>query len=277
MTSTFGSLRLALPVLLLTTMTARADVTITEEGSRIDGSEAATLRMYLTADRVRVDNIEEDATQAMIFDSTTEVLWMIDYTSRAYVEMDRDDMDRLARQMKALTSQMVELQKRIEAQLQGLPDDQRRIVEQALRAQLPPGTPAAAPKIVYELSATDEPVGSWSADRYSGTGNGAKIWDIWTIGWDEAGLSPDDFAIFEQLGDILESMAAQDADANDFIQFGDTGEEGDYSGIPVRRVSYEENGDPDMQFEITQISQDPIDPTLFTLPDGFSHETTPGL
>lgn len=277
MTSTFGSLTLALPFLLLTTMTARADVTITEAGSRIDGSEAATMRMYLTPDRVRVDNIEEDATQAMIFDSTTEVLWMIDYTRRAYVEMDRGDLDRLARQMNTLSSQMAELQQQIDAQLQGLPEAQRRIVEQALRAQIPPGTPAAAPEIVYELTATDEPVGSWSADRYSGTGNGAKIWDIWTIGWDEAGLSPDDFAIFEQLGDIMESMAAQDADTNDFIQFGDTGQEGDYSGIPVRRVSYEENGDPDMQYEITQISQEPVDPALFTLPEGFSQETMPGL
>lgn len=277
MRSTFRPLSFAISVLLLTAWTARADVMITEEGSRIDGTEAATLRIYLTPDRVRVDNIESDATQAMIFDSASEVLWMIDYTSQAYVEMDREDLERLARQMKDLNARMADLRKRMESQLQGLPESQRRIAEQALRAQIPPDTPAASPEIFYELTATDEPVGNWLADRYSGTVDGAKIWDIWTIGWDEAGLSPEDFAVFEQLGDIMESMAAQDADANDFIQFGDTGEEGDYSGIPVRRVSYEENGDPDMKFEITRISHDPVDPSLFTLPNGFTRETMPGL
>jgi hypothetical protein len=277
MRPTFRFAALAVLFLLQTLLPARADVTITEEGSRIDGSEAATMRIYLTGNRVRVDNIEADATQAMIFDAGKETLRMIDYNSRAYVELDREDLERLARQMNALSAQMAELREQIQAQLQGLPEDERRIAEKALEAQFPPGTPAAAPRIVYTLTAADEPVGAWSADRYSGTQDGTKIWDIWTIGWDEAGLTPQDFAVFEQLGDIMESMAAQDSDANDFIQLGDPGEEGDYSGIPVRRVSYEENGDPDMQFEITEISRGPVDPTLFTLPDGFTQETMPGL
>lgn len=244
---------------------ARADATITEESSRIDGSEPATMRIYLTPGHVRVDSMAEGERQALVFDADRELFWMVDYEQEIYTELTVADLERMAARMRQT---MEEFEAQIQAQLQGLPEAQRETLEEAIRAQMPPETLA---NIEYRYVGSGEPIGDWSADHYEGFQDGARVWDIWTVDWTEAGISESDFAVFERMGTIMEEASGVGG-YDDFIPVG--GEDGDLSGLPVRRVLFVD-GEPDTRFQITGISAEPIDPTVFAVPEGFSEQALP--
>lgn len=252
---------------------ARADVTITEESALVDGTEPATMRIYLTGSHVRVDNLAGTEHQAMIFDSGAELFRMVDFARRTYMEMTAAEVQAMAERMQAAMPQLAGIADQIEDQLQGLPEAERQAIEEVLRQQ-GPGLAAAVPETEYRLLDSDQPVGPWLADHYEGLEGGQRTWELWTIDWSEAGVAESDFAVFDRLAGIMASMAPQAAGPDDLFPLG--GDAAGLSGFPVRRIAYF-GGEPEARFEITSIEPDPIEPSLFEIPAGFSRQTLPGF
>jgi hypothetical protein len=260
---------------LLVAPDGRADVTITEESARMDGSDASTTRIYVTPERVRVDDLlaSGEPGQAFFFDAASGVFRMVDFERRTYMEMTAAEIEQMSAQVNEALAGLDAVQAQIQAQLAGLPPEQRRLAEQALAGQLPQGAGAPAPETEYRLLGSGEAVGEWTAAHYEGVEAGQRVWEIWTIDWSDAGLAASDFAAFERLAEAMEGFTAQGGGSEGFLDL-HADDDGPYSGLPVRRVAYA-NGEPELRFEITDIASDSLDPALFLLPEGLTRETIP--
>jgi hypothetical protein len=181
---------------------------------------------------------------------------------------------------------MEQVRQQMEAQMAGMPEAQRRMMEQMMagRGGMPgmagiPGMGAPAPPVEteYRLLRSGEAVGSWSADLYEGTENGTKRWDVWAVDFSDVGISTEDFAAFEQLAAMVERMTGPLAESmGDLFDVPGSADGPGYDGVPVRRVSYRDGQATD-RYEMTEISRDPIDPSMFELPAGLTRQTMPTL
>ncbi len=261
---------------------ARADVTIVEETEDLSSGATRTTRIYLADDRVRVDSGEG---QAFIFRGDLEVFWVVDESGGTYMEMSREDVERMGERMAELSAQMEQVQQQMEAQLANMPPAQRRMVEEALAGGgggfpglpgMPDMSQTASPiaETEYTLVRSGETVGQWTTDLYEGTEAGEKRWDVWAVDLSDVGLSMSDFAAFESLAEIIQQMAPSGQGMDDLFQIEASGEGAGYPGVPVRRISHS-NGEPESRYEMTEINRDGIDPAMFELPEGLSRQSMP--
>jgi hypothetical protein len=257
---------------------ARADVTITEENEDLSTGMTVTTRIFLAADRVRVESGEG---QSFTFRGDLEVFWIVDESGGTYMEMTREDIERLGERMAELSAQMEQVQRQMEEQLASMPAAQRRMIEEAMAGGGGlPGMPGMGPMTApvaeteFALVSSGESVGQWTADLYEGTQDGAKRWDVWAVDFSEVGLAMSDFAAFESLAEMIQQMVPSGQGMDDLFQVEASGDGEGYSGVPVRRISYRD-GEPESRYEMTEINRDPIAPSMFELPEGLSRQSMP--
>jgi len=105
-------------------------------------------------------------------------------------------------------------------------------------------------------------------ETWKGYSNNQKVEDVWTTDWKQFGFSADDFRVFQDLADTFKSLASRVGAS--FFQFGTEGVETEelYSGVPVRRISYL-NGKPHQKHEVTEVSRQNFEDSLFEVPKGY--------
>lgn len=245
-----------------------AAVRIVETQTPINGDGAARMtRVWIDAQRIRVETADEGGAQVMIFRADQEVLWILEPAKKVYREMTKADLERMATQVNDMMAQMQE-------RLKNLPPEQRAMVESMMNRGMGGGMPTETPsKTVYRKVASNEAVGEWSCDRYEGTRDGEKRWDVWTAGWSEVGLSADAFAAFQGLSEFFSTLSQQFGD--DMLQVG-PGLEQAYEGLPVRRISYRD-GSPHMRHEITEIADESVDDGAFIVPTDYTKLDMPTM
>ncbi len=250
--------------------TAGAAVRIIETQTPLSGDrEARMTRVSIDMQRIRVETADEGGGQVMIFRADREVLWTLDPAKKTYREMTKADLERMASRVSDMRAQMQE-------RLKDLPPDRRALVESMMKRQGMAGgaPPTDAPsKTVYTQVASNETVGDWTCDRYEGTRDGEQRWDVWTAGWSDVGLSVDDFAAFQGLSEFFSALSQQFGD--EMLQVG-PGLEQAYDGLPVRRISYRD-GAPYTQYEISEISDQTFDDTMFVVPPDYQKLETPSM
>jgi len=224
------------------------------------GTDTRTSQIQIEAQRMRAETNTGGRVQTVIFDGTTQVLWIIDNTRKSYMEMTKADADKMGGQMSAMMAQMQE-------QLKNMPPAARAQMEAMMKGRGMPG-PGAIAKTEYRRSGADQ-VGKWTCAKYDGFRNNEKTSEVCTVDPKELGFSEADFAVSRQLAEFFRAIVPQNAD---LFSIG-TPEAQGYSGVPVRRINAV--GPGQTVSEIVEVKRETFPDSLFVVPAGFQRQAMP--
>jgi hypothetical protein len=226
------------------------------------GGSTKTNQIQIEKERMRA----ESDTQTVVYDGTKQVLWLINDGRRSYSEMTKADVDRLRGQLNDAMAKMQE-------QLKSLPPEQRAQIEAMLKGRGMPAMAGGAPasKTEYRKTGVDK-VGAWACDKYEGTRGGQKVTELCTVDPKVLGFAMSDFQVSKQLMEFFGKLVPQGADGMFAVG---TPEEQGFSGVPVRRIAFN-NGQQQSVSEVTQASRQNFPASVFELPAGYQKEALGG-
>ena len=223
------------------------------------GGNTKTSQIQIEKERMRAESADG---QTVVFDGTRQVLWLVNDGRKSYNEMTKADADRMGGQMNDAMAKMQE-------QLKSLPPEQRAQIEALMKGRGMPGMGAGAAqaKTEYRKTGADK-VGSWACDKYEGTRNGQKVMELCTVDPKVLGVAMSDFQVTKQLMDFFSKIVPANADR--LFSVG-TPEEQGYSGVPVRRITFN-NGQQQSVTEVSQVSRQTFPASVFEIPAGYQKE-----
>ena len=220
------------------------------------GSGQMTNQMQITKNRMRAEMADGSGSQrALVFDGARQVMLIIDSERKKYSEITKEDMDRLASQVQDMMAKV--------------PPEMRAKVEAMMKGR---GMGAAAPgRTEYRRAGTDK-TAKWTCDKYDGYQNGQKTSEICTVEPSVLGLSAADFAVTQQFMEFFEKLIPQGG--GQVFGLGQVQTQG-FSGFPVKSSST--SGGRTTTTEVTDVSRQTFQDSLFAAPAGFQKESFPGV
>ena len=237
---------------------ASAGIIMTTQLQDLKNAKAQPMNQstYLEKDLIRMDMKADKSDMSMIFRGDKELFWMVDHKKKSYTEMTKEDLEKIQKMAEDAMKTMQEAMKNLP---QGMQNKMQGIM---------PGTEKKS-EIIYKKVASGEKVNQWVTDKYEGTRDGKKEMDAWTTDWKKLGLKPEDLTGFEQMGNFFSSMMKN---MSWYYKVGnDEKATGMYFGFPVKTVSYDKEK-PASQYEIKEIKQEELNPTVFEAPQGYKKE-----
>lgn len=253
----------ALAALMLARPALAADGIQVVQKTTTDGA-VRTSKIQLDRTHIRTETVDPSgAAQVVLFDGTKQVLDMINVERKTYVEYTKEDLDRVANQMKDAMGMM-------QAQMANMSPAQRAQMEAMMGGRGMPGMTAPV-KTEYRRSGSDR-VGRWTCDKYDGYQNGQKTTELCTVPPTALGLAMSDMDVTRQLMEFYAKMMPQAADQ--FSAVGRTEEQG-FSGYPIRRVMTVMG--KQVVMETTEAGHVNLPAGTFDLPTGLTKQDMPGM
>jgi hypothetical protein len=219
------------------------------------GSGQTTNQVQIAKSRMRAEMGDGSGSQrALIFDGARQVMLIVNPERKSYNEITKADVDRLAAQMQDMMAKV--------------PPEMRAQVEAMMKGR---GMGAAPAKTEYRRAGTDK-AAKWTCDKYDGYQGGQKTSEICTVDPGVLGLSAADLAVTQQFTEFFEKLMPQFA--GQIVGLGQTQTQG-FSGLPVKQTST--SGGRTTTNEVTDVSRQTFEDSLFAAPAGFKKESFPGL
>lgn len=239
-------------------MLAGGIITI-EENRR---NNTAVNKTYIENQFIRMESHIGDELFVAIYNSNEEILYNINTQNRSYVEITKNDLEKIGSKMKSID-------KMLEEKLKDLPKEQREMMQKMMQKNFPKQNEIKKEK-TYSLVNQNEKVSKWECDKYEVRENDLLIRDVWVADWSNSGLKDEYkhvlksmekfFNYFtDQLGNKVQSRS---------INF-------DFSladkGIPVKTVFYS-NGEENGSSIVKEIKETELPLSLFIVPSDFTKE-----
>lgn len=179
---------------------AAADLVITVEYKDLETSPPTTSQgqIFLAADRLRMDVPADQAggeaeASAMVYRGDLQQLMVIDHGRQMYMVMDKESMN-------ATAGRLDEAMKQMQAQLEQMPEEQRKQMEQYMKGHMP-STPAASAAPVIEVKKTDrkQTINGHACVCYETLVDGTKQSEAWVTSWKSAGIERQGFQAFRDM------------------------------------------------------------------------------
>jgi uncharacterized protein YneF (UPF0154 family) len=264
----------SLPACLLlaaSSLAAAQGIVIVEQHGPAQGEPTAATKIHAEGNRLFIETQRDGKKQGIVYLGDAKVMRMIDYGNKTYREMTEQDFQRMG-------DSMAQMRQMMDEKLKNMPPQQREMVEKMMKQKMGamPGAGQAPSPVVYTKVASGQSVRQWKCDRYEGTRDGQKVWDVCAVDFAQFGVQPSDLQVFQSMAEMFKSMAPQGMD--DMFKIGFEGQQNKqgFSGVPVERMSYR-NGAPDEKFEITEVTHQNIDDALFEVPPGFEKKEMPKM
>lgn len=217
------------------------------------GEPPTTSKAWGGSDRVRVE-IEGNV---LIFRGDKQVAWLIQ-PDGTYIEMTKEGMAGVADAMKEL-----------EAQLAGLPPEQRAMVEAMMKQQgAGAGSAPAAPQapLTWTRNGKSDTVGGRACLGWDGSRAGRVEEEACATEWAALGFSRDDFAGFERMAEFMKTMTGPISQQVQARIVDET-----LDGMPLRLTRRSPQG-PQVH-EVTKIEKADVPASLFELPPGLRKQS----
>lgn len=209
----------------------------------MDVKETSTSNIYIDKDRLCMETQSPDEHTVAVL-RPGPVMYVMDLSEGTYIEITKQDMDRLkqmptqmAEQQKQMGPQMEQMRKQMEEQMKNMPPEQRKAMEQ----YMPRGMMEMAgepKKTVYKKVASGVKVGQWTCDKYEGYEGSEKVEEVWATDPASLGLNESDMKVFEQFGELFSGLGNPE-DRNLFkIGSKETEAEQGFPGVPVKTINY---------------------------------------
>lgn len=256
MTSRHAVAAMSAALMLSAAVTEAADgILIAQKMTGATGA-VTTSQIQIEKTRMRADTAGANGRrQAMVFDSTEQVMRTIDDQAKTYTEMTKADLERMSAQMSGATARMQE-------QMKNLPPEARARMEEMMKGR---GiSPAGGEPTVYKKIGTDK-VGRWACDKYEGTRGGEKVSEVCTVSPAALGFTAADFDVTRQMAEFFARLVPQGADQ--LFRIGTASANG-FAGLPVRTVMFT-SGAPGAVTEITEAGRQTFPDATFAVPAGY--------
>jgi hypothetical protein len=219
------------------------------------GSGQTTSQVQIAKSLMRAEMADGSGSKrAIIFDGARQVMLLVNPERKSYNEITKADIDRLAAQMQDMMAKV--------------PPEMRAKVEAMMKGR---GMGAAAPaRTDYRRAGTDK-TAKWTCDKYDGYQDGQKTSEICTVDPSVLGLSAADVAVTQQFAEFFEKLMPQFAGQFGLSQMQAPG----VSGVPVKSSST--FGAQTTTSEVTDVSRQAFEDSLFAAPAGFQKESFPGM
>jgi hypothetical protein len=268
----FSSFSLPGCFLLVASSLSAQGVVIVENHGPVQGGETSATKIHVEGDRLFIETQTDGKKHGILYLGDAKVMRMIDYSSNSYREMTQQDFERMG-------DSMAQMRQMMEEKLKSMPPQQRQMVEQMMKQKMGaamPGAGPARPPVVYTKVAAGQTVRQWTCDKYDGTRDSEKVWEVCAVDFAQFGVQPSDMRVFAGMAEMFKSMAQQGTDDFFKVGFDEQQSQQGFSGVPVRRVSFR-NGAPDQKYEITEVTRQDIDDAVFEVPQGFQKVEMPQM
>ena len=268
----FSSLSLPGCVLLAVSALSAQGLVILENHGPVQGGATSATKIHIEGDRLFIETQQDAKKHGVLFLGDAKVMRMLDYSANTYREMTQQDIERMGDSMSQMRQMM-------EEKLKNLPPQQRQMVEQMMKQKMGaamPGAGAAASPVVYTKVASGQTVRQWTCDKYEGTRDGQKVWEVCAVDFAQFGVEPGDLRIFQAMADMFKSLVPQGSEDLFKIGFDEQENKQGFKGVPIERLSFR-NGAPDRKFQITEVTRQDIDDALFEVPPGFKKVEMPRM
>lgn len=227
--------------------------------------QPTTTKLRVEGDRIRIEMEGTGKSDVMIFRGDRQVMWIIDHKAKVYREMTKADIGRLGGRASEIRAMMQE-------QLKNMPPERRQMVEKMMKSKMSGMGGAAQPaKTEYTKVASGQEINQWTCDKYEEIREGQKRREVWTAAPDQLGLETSDFKVMQQMAEFIKGFSQFGREAPFRVGSEAAQQEGDYSGVPVRQIFYQD-GRPSSKTEIKEVRREDFDASLFELPEGYKKQ-----
>src|SRR5262249_22808502 len=194
----------------------------------ISGASTSTSQIQIDANHMRTEMAGRGGGQnSMVFDGAKQAMYIIDDSKKTYSEITKDDLDKLAEQMRQAQQQM-------QSAMANVPPEQRAQIEAMMRGRGGrgmPGAPTPAAKPTYKKTGTDK-VGKWTCDKYEGYQGDRKTSEVCTVAPASLGFSESDFAVSKDFAKFFSSLSGMMPQRQEIFSLG-TLEDRGFVGVPI--------------------------------------------
>ena len=176
-----------------------------------------------------------DDSTYMVYDTARNILIHVDPGEGTYMELDENVMQQQAEAMGAMREEIAAQMEAMRAELQHLPEDQRRMMEQSMGAMIDAAGAQSAPKPdVKTVKKGSRNVNGFKCNDYQLVEDKTAVADVCIAEKAGAGMSGDDFATLSAMMAFMRSMAQQASEMAGPMAGGfDSSMMADIEGFPV--------------------------------------------
>ena len=239
----------AAALLLVVSPWTHADATL---GYQYAGAKPAA-NVFVSGDMVRIDRASDGF--AMIADTGTGTLTMIDHRKRSYTVMDRAAIA-------AMNAQMKQMRQAMQAQLANLSEEQR----DALEKQMPgmAGAGGMAPEPAVNTTGEKRSIGGRNCEVVQMVMSGRVMFEACVAPAATLGLSAGDTATLQALAALLEEMGRGGGGQMPAMIS---------NGVPLQQTN-PHSGQPET---LHSIDSGGVDASWFSVPDGYQNQPMPQM
>ena len=207
----------------------------------------------------------------MIFRGDRNEAVIVDHGRKSYMVMDEETVQELGAQV---SGAMAEVNKALE----GLPEDQRRMMEKMMKERMPKAALGGSRKQTEARRTSDRATkGGLPAVRYEILTDGQKTQDIWIADWSKVDGGNEVSAVFKQMSTFFDSLmeaVSSAAGAMGGMPFADSPFSSleELGGFPVATVSYDEDGEIERRSELKSVVRADLDASDFEPKEGYREQ-----
>ena len=204
----------------------------------------------------------------MIFRSDRREMIVVDHQEQAYFVIDEAFVKQMSERLAAVKTQL-------DAVMKNLPEEQRRMIEEAQKRGGMPGMPGMAgadegPKTEYRKTSERATKAGYPCVRYDVFRDGEKVKELWVTDWDNVDGSDEAQAVFGDMadfyGDLLDAFSEEIGPiggGNDpFASFTEI------DGFPIVTRDFD-GGELESESTLRSATRRTLDPADFEPPAGY--------
>ena len=248
-------------MLLVLSPTAYAGVVMEMVTRDASGTETDRAKIYAQSNKIRMEQSGENEASATMIFLGKEFLYL-DHDDKSYMVMDEAMMDEMS-------AQMNEAMKEMEAQLAGMPPEQRAMVEQMMKGQMQGMMGQQAEKASPpRVEATGS--GEWKSGKcreYAVFEGSVKTQQVCAADLDDVEGSDEVIEGFRAMAAYITKMTESlPMRSDDGLNPGELMDQ--IGGFPVHTIDYD-NGEVIRESSLDSVEERDLDEAMFRAPDGY--------
>jgi DNA-binding MarR family transcriptional regulator len=197
----------------------------------------------------------------MLFDGERQTLWTIDPKQKNYSEITEADAAKIQEMRNKMEQQMKE-------QMSKMPPEERKKMEEMMGKS--DAGPSNERRLTFEATGKEQKTDhGFSCKLYRVLDEGKLVQEACFIPWKEAGLSIQDFQVFETFEQFLKKISGGDSQHQGRI----FQELKQAPGVPAHTTTILPDGAIAGEQELTELKRENIPAGQFALPSGFSKKS----
>lgn len=250
-------------LIILATFTIQAYATdgvkITSNTKNLSSGKVSTTNIYMTSDKVLVENKGGSDNSTFMFNATKEEFSYIDHNKKEYYFFDKPALDELKKQVQTMVMMMKQFAS----------PEQKKKLDEMLNPNGEGGTE-------FKATGKKSKINKWATMQYEGTAEGKKITEMYIADFSTVKLKKNDFKAMESLVTYfkvnLSEIVALLPAGGSFSQIGfDDSSPIFKEGIPVKTISFK-NGSADNENLVKNVSKENLKDSIFEIPAGYTRQ-----